>query len=99
MHSATEQTEPVREFLPLVRTPFPLSFSLPPPPFASPFFSLLSSLTAPSLVGIVETMKLMNSVYAETSGTVAEIVLGDGEFAEQGAVLIFIDTQAAGAAP
>ena len=35
----------------------------------------------------------MNSVTAGVSGTVAEIVLADGEFAEQGTVLMRIRSQ------
>jgi biotin carboxyl carrier protein len=37
-------------------------------------------------------MKLMNPVYAGTAGTVAEIWLADGQFAEQGTVLMRIST-------
>ena len=56
-------------------------------------------VTATTVVGIVETMKLMNSVYAGVSGTVAETCVNDGAFVEQGAVLMFIATQAQEAAP
>jgi acetyl-CoA carboxylase biotin carboxyl carrier protein len=43
-----------------------------------------------TVVAIIETMKLMNPVYAGTTGTVSEICLDDGQFAEQGAVLMRI---------
>ncbi|MDX3245319.1 acetyl-CoA carboxylase biotin carboxyl carrier protein [Streptomyces sp. ME18-1-4] len=97
--AADEQTEPAREGLTGVRTPLPGAFYRAPKPGAAPFVEIGDEVTETTVVGIVETMKLMNSVYAEASGTVAEIVLGDGEFAEQGAVLMFIDTLATGVAP
>jgi acetyl-CoA carboxylase biotin carboxyl carrier protein len=43
------------------------------------------------VVGIVETMKLMNSVHAGVAGTVAEICLGNAEFAAHGATLVRIE--------
>ncbi|MGC9537394.1 acetyl-CoA carboxylase biotin carboxyl carrier protein [Streptomyces sp. UG1] len=97
--AADKQTEPAREGLTGVRTPLPGAFYRAPKPGAAPFVEIGDEVTETTVVGIVETMKLMNSVYAGASGTVAEIVLGDGEFAEQGAVLMFIDTRATGVAP
>ena len=44
------------------------------------------------MVAIIETMKLMNPVYAGTAGAVTEICLDDGQFAEQGAVLMRVST-------
>ena len=49
-----------------------------------------SRVGADTMVGIVETMKLMNSVTAGVAGTVAEICLANGEFAEHGATLMRI---------
>ncbi|WP_327743391.1 acetyl-CoA carboxylase biotin carboxyl carrier protein subunit [Streptomyces europaeiscabiei] len=94
-----QQTEQDREGLTEVRTPLPGAFYRSPKPGAAPFVELGDEVTETTVVGIVETMKLMNSVYAGAVGTVAEIALGDGGFAEQGAVLMFIDTRATGAAP
>jgi acetyl-CoA carboxylase biotin carboxyl carrier protein len=48
-----------------------------------------------TMVAIVETMKLMNSVYAGTAGRIAEICLADGQFAAQAAVLMRIEPDAA----
>lgn len=97
--AAEKQTEPAREGLTEVRTPLPGAFYRAPKPGAAPFVEIGDEVTETTVVAIVETMKLMNSVYAGASGTVAVIPFGDGEFAEQGAVLMFIDTQATGAAP
>ena len=47
-----------------------------------------------TVVAIIETMKLMNPVYAGTTGTVSEICLHDGQFAEQDSVLMRVSAQA-----
>jgi acetyl-CoA carboxylase biotin carboxyl carrier protein len=43
-----------------------------------------------TIVGIIEVMKLMNTVRAEVSGTVAEILVADGAFVEYGEILLRI---------
>lgn len=83
---------PTREGLREVRTPLPGAFYRAPKPGAPPFVNIGDEVTETTVVGIVETMKLMNSVYAGAAGTVADISLTDGDFVEQGAVLMFIDT-------
>jgi len=40
-----------------------------------------------TVIGLLETMKLFNSIDAGVNGTIAEICVGNGEAAEQGAVL------------
>jgi acetyl-CoA carboxylase biotin carboxyl carrier protein len=87
----TEQSAPAaREGLLEVRTSLPGTFYRSPKPGAPPFVEVGTEVTPTTVVGIVETMKLMNSVYAGVAGTVAEIRLRDGEFAEQGDVLMFV---------
>ena len=49
-----------------------------------------AAVAADTVVGIVETMKLMNSVLAGCSGTVAELCVANAEFAAQDAVLMRI---------
>ena len=73
-----------------VRAPLLGTFYRAPRPGAPPFVDLGSIVEEDTVVGIVETMKLMNSVAAGVSGTVTEILLGNAEFAEQGAVLMRI---------
>ncbi|WP_060886867.1 acetyl-CoA carboxylase biotin carboxyl carrier protein [Streptomyces caniscabiei] len=94
-----KQAEAARAGLTEVRTPLPGAFYRSPKPGAAPFVVIGDEVTETTVVAIVETMKLMNSVYAGASGIVTEIPVGDGEFAEQGAVLMYIDPQATGAAP
>ena len=73
-----------------VRAPLPGTFYRAPRPGAAPFVEVGSRVGADTVVAIVETMKLMNSVHAGADGTVAEICLANGEFAENGATLIRI---------
>jgi len=73
-----------------VRAPLPGTFYRAPRPGAAPFVEVGSRVGADTVVGIVETMKLFNSVSAGTAGTVAEICLGNGEFADRGATLLSI---------
>jgi len=73
-----------------VRAPLPGTFYRAPRPGAPPFVEVGSRVSADTVIGIVETMKLMNSVPAGTGGTVAEICLGNAEFAAHGATLVRI---------
>ena len=66
------------------------TFYRAPQPGAPPFVDVGGSVEADTVVAIIETMKLMNPVYAGTAGTVTEICLEDGQFAGQGTVLMRI---------
>jgi len=74
----------------VVRAPLPGTFYRAPRPGAAAFVEVGSRVGADTVVAIVETMKLMNSVTAGAGGTVAEICLANGEFAEHGATLMRI---------
>jgi hypothetical protein len=73
-----------------VRAPLPGTFYRAPRPGAPPFVEVGSRVGADTVIGIVETMKLMNSVPAGVAGTVAEICLANAEFAVQGVTLLHI---------
>jgi acetyl-CoA carboxylase biotin carboxyl carrier protein len=70
------------------------TFYRAPQPGAPPFVDVGGSVEADTVVAIIETMKLMNPVYAGIAGTVTEICLDDGQFAEQGAVLMRVSAPA-----
>jgi acetyl-CoA carboxylase biotin carboxyl carrier protein len=80
--------EPPAAGLAEVRAPLPGTFYRAPQPGAPPFADLGSQVGADTVVAIIETMKLMNPVYAGASGVVTEICLADGQFAAQDTVLI-----------
>ena len=73
-----------------VRAPLPGTFYRAPMPGAPPFVDTGSSVEPDTVVAIIETMKLMNSVCAGVRGTVAEILLADAQPAEQDAALMWI---------
>jgi acetyl-CoA carboxylase biotin carboxyl carrier protein len=79
-----------RDGLRAVRAPLPGTFYRAPMPGAPPFVDVGRRVEPDTVVGIVETMKLMNSVPAGVSGTVAEIPVANAEFAERDAVLMWI---------
>jgi acetyl-CoA carboxylase biotin carboxyl carrier protein len=73
-----------------VRAPLPGTFYRAPRPGAAPFVEVGSQVGADTVIGIVETMKLMNSVHAGVAGVVAEFCVANAEFAAQGAALLRI---------
>jgi acetyl-CoA carboxylase biotin carboxyl carrier protein len=75
-------------------SPLPGTFYRAPQPGAPPFVDVGGRVEPGSVVAIIETMKLMNPVYAGTAGAVCEICLDDGQFAEQGTVLMRVSAGA-----
>lgn len=72
--------------------PAPLlgTFYHAPKPGADPFVKPGDTVTEDTVIGIIEVMKLMNSVTAGMNGTVIEITAPDGELVEHGQTLIRI---------
>ena len=58
---------------------------------AAPFVDIGTRVEENTVVCIVETMKLMNSIHAGMRGTVNEICLENGQMTEQNAVLMRIE--------
>jgi len=56
-------------------------------PGAEPFVKVGSKVKKGDVLCIIEAMKLMNEIYAEQDGTIAEICLNDGDVAEYSQVL------------
>jgi acetyl-CoA carboxylase biotin carboxyl carrier protein len=73
-----------------VRAPLPGTFYRAPRPGAAPFVEVGSRVGADTVIGIVETMKLMNSVHAGVAGVVAGFCVANAEFAALGAALLRI---------
>ena len=70
----------------LVEIPSPMvgTFYSSPSPDSDPFVEIGSVVKADTVVCIVEAMKVMNEIKAETSGTIAEILCKPGEALEFG---------------
>lgn len=71
-----------------IRPPIMGTFYRAPKPGAPPYVEVASVVTEETVVGIVETMKLMNSIYAGARGRVFEICVADAEFVEPDRVLM-----------
>ena len=59
-----------------------------PRPGADPFVKPGDKVTPDTIIGIIEVMKLMNSVTAGVAGTVLALVAPNGEMVEHGQALI-----------
>ena len=66
-----------------------------PRPGATPYVEVGSVLEEDTVIGIIEVMKLMNSVRAEVRGTVVDILVADGATVEQGQVLLRVSRESA----
>jgi acetyl-CoA carboxylase biotin carboxyl carrier protein len=86
--TSTGATPSTRAGLIDVNPPLIGTFYRAPKPGASPFVEVGTQVTKDTVVGIVETMKLMNSVYAGAAGEVTEICAENGQLVEQTHVLM-----------
>jgi acetyl-CoA carboxylase biotin carboxyl carrier protein len=82
-----------------VTTPLPGTFYRSPKPGAPPFVEVGTRVTRDTVVAIVETMKLMNSVYAGVSGRIVTVAVADASFVPQNSVLMQIEPDGAAEAP
>jgi acetyl-CoA carboxylase biotin carboxyl carrier protein len=78
----------------LVDVPAPMlgTFYRAPKPGEPPFVTVGAEVEHDTIVGIIEVMKLMNTVRAGIAGTVAEIAAGDGALVEYGETLLRVRT-------
>jgi len=60
-------------------------------PGADPYVSIGSEVMPDTVVCIIEAMKVMNEIKAETAGTVVEVLVEDGEPVEFGQVLFLLE--------
>jgi acetyl-CoA carboxylase biotin carboxyl carrier protein len=68
--------------------PLPGTFYRAPKPGAEPFVEVGSTVNGDTVIGIIETMKLMNPARAGVAGTIAEICAANGQLLEEGQVLM-----------
>jgi acetyl-CoA carboxylase biotin carboxyl carrier protein len=83
-------TDGADRLVPVV-TLLPGTFYRAPRPGAPPFVEVGDAVAADTIVAIVETMKLMNSVAAGTAGRVALIRAENGDFTPLGATVMLIE--------
>jgi acetyl-CoA carboxylase biotin carboxyl carrier protein len=71
-----------------IRAPMLGTFYGAPKPGAEPFVAIGGRVTADSAVGIIEVMKLMNSISAGVEGVLVEVLVRDGDLVEFDQVLM-----------
>lgn len=81
----------VAEGLAAVHSPLPGTFYRASKPGAPPFVDIGDTIEGDTIVGLVETMKMMTPVRAGVRGTVMGFPTGNGEFADTAAVLLLVD--------
>ena len=86
--AASPVTDPA---LAAVKAPLLGTFYRAPKPGAPPFVDVGARVEGDTIVGIIEVMKLMNTVRAGVSGTVREFRARDGALVEYGEVLLTVD--------
>lgn len=93
------QTEPqkstpkpvaVAEGLVPITAPLLGTFYVAPEPGAPPFVEVGASVTEDTTVGLIEVMKVFNSVRANVNGVITERVAQNGQFVEYGQSLFLV---------
>ena len=87
--NSTAQAAPTAQQQDLVEIKSPLvgTFYATPSPDAQPFVEVGSSVEPQTVVCIIEAMKVMNEIKAETGGTITEILVTNGQAVEYGQVI------------
>lgn len=70
-----------------ITSPIVGTFYATPSPDSEPYVEVGSKVTSQTIVCIIEAMKVMNEIKAETEGTIAEILVKNGQAVEYGQVL------------
>ena len=88
--SATVEARAAAEGLLTVTAPLLGTFYVAPEPGAPPFTHVGAKVTEDTTVGLIEVMKVFNSVRAGANGTIVEVVAQNGQFIEYGQTLFLI---------
>lgn len=78
----------------LVRAPMVGTFYRSPEPGAPPYVTPGTRVSAETVVGIIEVMKLMNNISAGCAGVVTQVLVENAGAVEYGQPLVAIDPQA-----
>ncbi|MHC4555766.1 MAG: acetyl-CoA carboxylase biotin carboxyl carrier protein [Planctomycetota bacterium] len=81
------QSAPSEEDLVEIPSPIVGTFYATPSPDSEPYVEVGSTVNPQTVVCIIEAMKVMNEIKAETSGTIAEVLVTNGQAVEYGQVL------------
>lgn len=87
--SAAAGEDPDARLIP-IKSPMVGTFYAAPKQGEKPYVSIGSQVNEEADVGIIEAMKVFNVIKAETSGTIAKIMIQDGQPVEHGTVLFLV---------
>jgi acetyl-CoA carboxylase biotin carboxyl carrier protein len=73
-----------------IKSPMIGTFYAKPSPDAKAFVSVGSSVDEETDVCVIEAMKVFNNIKAETTGTIAKVLVTDGQTVEYGTVLFLV---------
>ena len=85
--AASAPAEAVDDGLINIESPIVGTFYPAPSPDSDPYVKVGDQVNADTVVCIIEAMKVMNEIKAETGGVIAEVCCKDGEAIEFGQVL------------
>lgn len=86
----TKQIEMEQEEGNIVKSPMVGTFYIKPSPTAEAYVEVGKEVKKGDVLCIIEAMKLMNEIESEYAGTIAEILIKDGETVEYGTPLFRI---------
>jgi acetyl-CoA carboxylase biotin carboxyl carrier protein len=75
-----------------IKAPMVGTFYSTPSPDSDDYVEVGSKVTPSTVVCVIEAMKVMNEIKAETEGTIAEICIESGHAVEYGTVLFRVKT-------
>jgi acetyl-CoA carboxylase biotin carboxyl carrier protein len=91
---ASQPAKPAKAAIPEgmmpVTAPLLGTFYVSPEPGAPPFVNVGGAVTEDTTVGLIEVMKVFNSVRAGVKGTITEVVAQNGQFVEHGETLFLV---------
>ena len=87
---ASVEARAAAEGLLTVTAPLLGTFYVAPEPGAPPFTQVGATVTEDTTVGLIEVMKVFNSVRAGVKGTIVEVVAQNGQFVEYGQTLFLV---------
>ncbi|MET0501032.1 MAG: acetyl-CoA carboxylase biotin carboxyl carrier protein [Candidatus Binatia bacterium] len=88
--AARADAKAAAEGLLTITAPLLGTFYVAPEPGAPPFVQVGGTITEDTTVGLIEVMKVFNSVRASVKGTVVEVVAQNGQFVEFGQTLFLV---------
>jgi acetyl-CoA carboxylase biotin carboxyl carrier protein len=87
IHTYATQATPSSEGLAEIKSPLVGTYYATPSPDSEHYVEVGSTVDPQTVVCIIEAMKVMNEIKAETSGTIIEVLVTNGQAVEYGQVL------------